>query len=298
MANTTVFSRTQKGNAELKSPQGALGPQLRNLLNLVDGKSTVDQILGKLGRVDTAKLAEAFSLLVKDGFIAPAAAAKPAAATPPPKPAPAKTAAAPPPKAAPAKAAPPPEPPPGEPITLDFTRALDDAPAAPPPPEKQQEAEVLTVAGMKTLKSAGYYVNILSKPGLQQPPRGGGSNYSVLILDDDKASALLIARALMVAEFDVRSGEDRDTALAELKKVPLPDAIVLNPHMQGIKGFDLLSRLQQHEFYCSVPVIIVTPELKHEEVVDALARGASGYMTKPFKPDALIDTVRAVLGLK
>lgn len=282
MANATVFTRTQKGNSELKSTPGALGPQLRNLLNRVDGKSTVDQILEKLGRVDTAKLAEAFHLLLKEGYIAPAAApVKPAPAAPAPaKPAPAK-----------------PAPPPGDPITLDFTRQLDDAPAPPPSAEQKQEAEVLTVAGMRTLKSAGYYVNILSKPGLLQPPRSGGKKYTVLILEDDKASALVVARTLMVADFDVRSAETRDTALAELKKVPLPDAIVLNPNLKDINGLDLLSRLQQHQFYCSVPVIIITAGLNHEDVVDALARGASGYMTKPFKPEGLLDTVRAVLGL-
>jgi len=290
MANTTVYSKTQKGNAELKSAQGALGPHLRKLLNLVDGKSTVDQILAKLGRVDTARLAEAFHLLIKDGYIAPAA--------PSAKAAPAAPAAS----AKPVAARPP-----GEPITLDFTSrsdhapeapVIDDAPTTPPSAEEKQDAEVLTVAGMRTLKSTGYYVNILSKPGLQQPPRSGDKKYSALILDDDQATALVIARTLMVADFDVRSGETRDAALAELKKVPLPDAIVLNPYMKNLTGLDLLSRLQQHPFYCSVPVIIVTPELKHEDVVDALARGASGYMTKPFKPEALLDTVRAVLGLK
>ena len=74
------------------------------------------------------------------------------------------------------------------------------------------------------------------KPGLLQPPRSGGKKYSVLILDDDQATTLVIARTLMVADFDVRSGETRDSALAELKKVPLPDAIVLNPHMRELNG--------------------------------------------------------------
>jgi DNA-binding response OmpR family regulator len=31
--------------------------------------------------------------------------------------------------------------------------------------------------------------------------------------------------------------------------------------------------------------------------VAALAYGASGYMTKPFKPEALVDSISATLGL-
>jgi DNA-binding response OmpR family regulator len=46
-----------------------------------------------------------------------------------------------------------------------------------------------------------------------------------------------------------------------------------------------------------VPIIVMTGKADHDDIVAALAYGATGYMTKPFKPEALVDGVQAVLGL-
>jgi DNA-binding response OmpR family regulator len=62
-------------------------------------------------------------------------------------------------------------------------------------------------------------------------------------------------------------------------------------------GLELLGRLREHPVYKSVPIIVMTAKAEHDDVVAALAYGASGYMTKPFKPEALVDSVQAVLGL-
>jgi len=284
MPDKTVYRPTAKAK-QLGSTTTSLPAALHKLLGLIDGNATVDDMKQKLGRVDDRKLQEALERLEQDGYIEATAARGDAG-----------------------------------PLTLDFTlhaRAPGSRRAAPkedeaaskldlskelelPAPEptaaQLAEAQDKTLAGMRTLKSAGYYVNILSKPGVKQPPRSE-TKYSVLVIDDDAANSLIVARTLMLADFDVRSAGNREEALADLKKVPLPDAIVLNPHLPALNGLDLLARLQVHKYYASVPVIIINPNLTHEAVVDALARGAAGYMTKPFKPEALLDTVRAVLGL-
>jgi DNA-binding response OmpR family regulator len=47
-----------------------------------------------------------------------------------------------------------------------------------------------------------------------------------------------------------------------------------------------------------VPVIVVTAQAQHDDVVAALVYGANGFMTKPVKNEALLDSVRSVLGIK
>jgi DNA-binding response OmpR family regulator len=69
--------------------------------------------------------------------------------------------------------------------------------------------------------------------------------------------------------------------------VALPDVI----------GLELLGRLRAHPVYKEVPTIVMTAKVEHEDVVAALAYGASGYLTKPFKPETLLESVKAVLGL-
>jgi len=59
----------------------------------------------------------------------------------------------------------------------------------------------------------------------------------------------------------------------------------------------LLGQLRQHPTYKTTPILVMTATNARDDVVGALAFGASGYMSKPFKPDALLESVRAVLGL-
>lgn len=41
----------------------------------------------------------------------------------------------------------------------------------------------------------------------------------------------------------------------------------------------------------------MTANVEHDDVVAALAYGANGFLTKPCKPEALVESVKAVLGL-
>ncbi len=286
MPDKTVYKLTAKGQQEVDGKTSALPATPGELLRLIDGNTTVDDLKAKFGHVNDAELQPAFERLTNDGYIEPLAAA----AVEPEGPDTLDFSMSRNPSA-PAQQAPR-----GTGEELDFSQQLDQ-PTPKPSAEKIAEAEQMTVAGMRTLKAAGYYVNILSKPGVIREPRSG-AKYTVLILDDDKQNALHVARALLLADFDVRSAENRDQALVELKKVPAPDAIILNPKVPKLHGLDLLARLQQHKTFASVPVVVITDDHAHETVVNALARGAAGYMTKPLKQEALLDTVRAVLGLK
>ena len=61
---------------------------------------------------------------------------------------------------------------------------------------------------------------------------------------------------------------------------------------------ELLAKLREHPLFKSVPVIVVTAQAQHDDVVAALVYGANGYMTKPVQSEALLDSVKSVLGTK
>jgi two-component system OmpR family response regulator len=171
-----------------------------------------------------------------------------------------------------------------------------EKPAPKPSAAAVKEAESRTMAGMPSLRKAGYYVNILSRPGRRAPPRGG-SKYTVLVLDGDQRNALLLGRTLMGAGFEIRGAASKEDILGQLRKAPEPDVIVMDTVLPDMEGLDLLARLHSHERFAKVPVIVMTEKMEQESVVAALSRGASGYMTKPFKPEALLESVKGVLGL-
>lgn len=89
MSLTGIYRKTEKGNEEIKSRTHGLSMRLRPLLILIDGKSSVEDMVRRspLG----AELIPQLQQLVDGGFVEPASAATeaPVAATPAPAAAPA-----------------------------------------------------------------------------------------------------------------------------------------------------------------------------------------------------------------
>jgi DNA-binding response OmpR family regulator len=129
------------------------------------------------------------------------------------------------------------------------------------------------------------------------PPLAGGDKHTVLIIDADQDNALLVTRSLLLAKFETRVALRRDEIVAALNQQPPADVIAMDVVLPDLIGLELLGRLREHPTYKSVPIIVMTAKVEHDDIVAALAYGASGYMTKPFKPEALVDGIQAVLGL-
>ena len=85
--------------------------------------------------------------------------------------------------------------------------------------------------------------------------------------------------------------------MAELSKAP-PDLILMDVVLPDLVGIEVLAKLREHPVFKSVPVIVVTAQAQHDDVVAALVYGANGFMTKPVQPDALLDGVKSILGIK
>jgi DNA-binding response OmpR family regulator len=97
--------------------------------------------------------------------------------------------------------------------------------------------------------------------------------------------------------YEPRVASSRDEIVAELRASPLPDAILLDVNLPGTDGFDILVRVRQHPALRAIPVIMLTAQTSRTDVLRGLSGGANGYITKPFEHEALMKSLRAVLGL-
>ena len=267
MTEEAIYKRTDKGLAELDSETGTLPVELKRLLRVIGRETTFGELQTKLPQVPYAKLRNALDELTSSGHLEVSAA--------PEAPGPAVTASGP---------------------DLDIARSLA-RPVKEPSIQQRRQAEQQTIAGLGTLKQAGYFVNILSRPPKRIPPRSG-DKYSVLIIDADERNTLVAARTLLLAGFDTHVAVKRDEIVTELNRRPPADVIAMDVMLPDVIGLELLGRLREHPVFKTVPIIVMTAKAEHEDVVAALAYGASSYMTKPFKPEALLDSVEAVLGLE
>ena len=151
-------------------------------------------------------------------------------------------------------------------------------------------------AGALSLKRSGFYVGIARKRGLARP-LAPGEVRTAIVVEDEPMLAKFIQSYLSFEGFQVRLAGNRAEVIAEFRKSPVPDLILLDVMLPDTDGFDILLRLRQHPALQNVPVIMLTGKATREAVIKGLAGGADGYITKPFEADALMRAVRTVIGL-
>ena len=116
----------------------------------------------------------------------------------------------------------------------------------------------------------------------------------VLLIDDDKDLLQLIAMRLSAAGYAVTAVASGEQALASLA-VTRPQVVVTDLRMQGMDGLALFDAI--HRDSPSLPVVILTAHGTIPEAVAATRRGVFSFLTKPFEPKVLLDTVAEAMRL-
>jgi DNA-binding NtrC family response regulator len=112
----------------------------------------------------------------------------------------------------------------------------------------------------------------------------------ILIVDDDESTRAFLAALLTSLGHEVACAESGEQALRRLEEPPRPGLVLLDLVLPGIGGLEVLDRVRQSN--PSLPVIVLSNEGRLKTVVDAVKRGASDYLTKPFGEEELELAIR------
>jgi excisionase family DNA binding protein len=124
-------------------------------------------------------------------------------------------------------------------------------------------------------------------------PGRGRSGPLVLVVDDD-AGVRQVVRANLEAEgYVVREAGSADEGLASLEEEP-PDLLLLDVMMPEVDGWEMLRRVQERYGIGAVPVLVFSGSVEERTVADAAARGARGFLGKPFDLQQLIDQAKQI----
>jgi CheY-like chemotaxis protein len=75
-----------------------------------------------------------------------------------------------------------------------------------------------------------------------------------------------------------------------------PDLVLLDINMPVMDGLEFLERYRQDQPSPPSPVVLVTTEGREDDFQRGREAGAAAYITKPFKPGALYEVIRSLLG--
>ena len=119
---------------------------------------------------------------------------------------------------------------------------------------------------------------------------------SILIADDDAASARLLKALLSKEGHHVRSVDTGVAALAACATDP-PDLVLIDLIKHG-HGFDVCQTLKEHEETRLIPVVIVTAQAERGERLRGIEAGADDFLIKPFDATQLRARIRSLIRLK
>lgn len=116
----------------------------------------------------------------------------------------------------------------------------------------------------------------------------------ILIADDNRQIRLLVSVALRSGGYQLIEAEDGEAAL-ETAVSERPDLVLLDVTMPKLDGFEVLHFLRKRPETTGVPVIMLTTAAQEADIERGRQEGAQDYVTKPFEPAVLRETVQRVL---
>ena len=119
----------------------------------------------------------------------------------------------------------------------------------------------------------------------------------VVVVDDDLMSLKTVRRVLEKAGIEGEYFRAGLEALAGIDGADLPDLILLDVHMPGIGGFEILKRLREDPACRNIPVIFLTGDDDVKTETAGLHAGASDFIRKPFAAEVLLKRVRNTIEL-
>lgn len=122
-----------------------------------------------------------------------------------------------------------------------------------------------------------------------------GRSPRVLIVDDAPSIRLLIRTNLELADFAVEEVEDGIACMTHLADVDeLPDVVTLDVMMPKQGGLATAAAIRSDPRTAGVGIVMVTTQNLPSDIARGERAGVDAYVTKPFDPDDLVATVKAV----
>jgi two-component system response regulator MprA len=114
----------------------------------------------------------------------------------------------------------------------------------------------------------------------------------LLIIDDDRRTALLLGRLLSEDGYDTEVEPDGASALARLGHEPIPDAVITDYHVPGANGLTITRRARSCR--AGIPVFIVTGDPYTASTGIALDSGIE-VIAKPLDYASLVVRLHAAV---
>lgn len=119
----------------------------------------------------------------------------------------------------------------------------------------------------------------------------------VLIVDDSAAIRKILQRVLRQTEIpigNVYEAGDGVEALETLRRQSI-GLVLSDINMPNMDGLEFLTKMRAEQVWSAIPVLMVSTEGTQAKVLEAVERGASGYVRKPFTAEQIKEKLAGLI---
>ncbi len=116
----------------------------------------------------------------------------------------------------------------------------------------------------------------------------------ILLVEDEIPLQELVSFNVQNAGHTIIAMDNANDALMRLEEY-LPDLILLDIMLPGLKGDQFLKLIRSNSKYSGIPIIVVSAKNSEGDIVQLLEAGADDYLTKPFSMKVLLARIKVVL---
>ena len=116
----------------------------------------------------------------------------------------------------------------------------------------------------------------------------------VLVIEDSKVQREMMASLLKKHHFETTTASSGLEAIAQVK-VNHPDVIILDIIMPDMHGYELCRKLRDNPDTWDINIVMCSSKSTDADRYWGFRQGANAYISKPFAPEDLVDTVKELL---
>ena len=117
---------------------------------------------------------------------------------------------------------------------------------------------------------------------------------TILTADDSASMRQMVTFTLKGAGYEVVEAVDGKDGLSMISKSKV-DMIITDLNMPNMDGIEMIRNVRTMPQYKFIPIILLTTESQDGKKKEGKAAGATGWITKPFKPEQLLAVIKKVL---
>ena len=116
----------------------------------------------------------------------------------------------------------------------------------------------------------------------------------ILIVDDSNTMRQMVSFTLTSVKHTVVEAENGVEALKQAQNNKF-DLVIADVNMPEMNAIELVKALRELPPYKFTPILMLTTESQLEKKQEGKAAGATGWIVKPFNPEALLNVLGKVL---